>query len=121
MEGVLKELICIVCPRGCRLAVDENNDYAVTGHGCNRGEEYGKAELKNPVRTLTSTVRITGAELQRCPVKTKGVIPKRMLLEAVRLLDKIELTAPVYEGQIIISDICGTGIPFVATRDIITN
>ena len=28
----MKELVCIVCPRGCRLQVDEDNGYAVTGN-----------------------------------------------------------------------------------------
>lgn len=37
----MKELICIVCPRGCHLKVDEANDYAVTGNSCPRGAEYG--------------------------------------------------------------------------------
>ncbi len=57
----MTEIICITCPKGCHLQVDENNDYAVTGHSCPRGEAYGKNELKNPVRTLTSTVRLSGA------------------------------------------------------------
>ena len=29
----MKELICIVCPKGCHLRVDEDNGYAVTGNG----------------------------------------------------------------------------------------
>ncbi len=27
----MKELICIVCPNGCHLKVDEENGYNVTG------------------------------------------------------------------------------------------
>ena len=41
----MKELICIVCPNGCHLKVDEENGYNVTGNKCERGAEYGKAEL----------------------------------------------------------------------------
>ena len=40
----MKELICIVCPKGCHLSVDENDNYKVTGNSCPRGEEYGAAE-----------------------------------------------------------------------------
>ena len=40
----MKELVCIVCPKGCRLSVDEENGFAVTGNSCPRGEEYGKRE-----------------------------------------------------------------------------
>ena len=53
----MKELICIVCPKGCHLKVDEENGCAVTGNGCPRGAEYGKSELLHPTRVLTSTVK----------------------------------------------------------------
>ena len=57
----MKELICIVCPRGCHLKVDEANDYAVTGNSCPRGAEYGRNECTHPTRVLTTTVKIDGA------------------------------------------------------------
>ena len=28
----MKELICIKCPKGCHLRVDEENGFTVTGH-----------------------------------------------------------------------------------------
>lgn len=112
----MKELICIVCPKGCHLKVDENNDYAVTGNGCPRGAEYGKAELTNPTRVVTSTVRIAGASLPRCPVKTDGVIPKGMIFDIMKELDNVELTAPVTVGQVVIENVCGTGVNVVAAR-----
>ena len=72
----MKELVCIVCPKGCRLKVDEENDYAVTGNACPRGAVYGHGESKNPTRVLTSTVKITGGLYRRCPVKTDAAVPK---------------------------------------------
>ena len=112
----MKELICIVCPKGCHLKVDENNDYAVTGNGCPRGAEYGKAELTNPTRVVTSTVRIVGASLPRCPVKTNGVIPKGMIFDIMKALDEVSLTAPVTVGDVVIENVCGTGVNVVAAR-----
>ncbi|MCL2856260.1 MAG: DUF1667 domain-containing protein [Oscillospiraceae bacterium] len=114
----MTEIICIVCPKGCRLKVYEDSGFKVTGHQCQRGETYGRDELKNPLRAITSTVKISGAAHRRCPVKTKGAIPKRLIGEAVRLLDSVNLTAPVMLGQVVIEDICGTGIPFVTTRSL---
>ena len=73
----MKELICIVCPKGCHLKVDEENGYAVTGNSCPRGAEYGKNELSNPTRMLTSTVCIEGGIYPRLPVKTSQAIPNR--------------------------------------------
>jgi CxxC motif-containing protein len=100
--------LCIVCPKGCVLNVDENG--AVTGQSCPKGEVYGREEKLNPVRVVTATVKITGAIRRRCPVKTRTAIPKALIFETMRCLDGVELTAPVKEGDPV------TG-PWVATRD----
>ncbi len=113
----MKELICIVCPRGCHLKVDETRDFFVAGNGCPRGAEYGKIELTNPTRVVTSTVRCAGGSLPRCPVKTNGAIPKGLIFQAIKTLDTVVLTAPVALGQVVAKNVCGTGIDFVATRD----
>lgn len=113
----MKELICIMCPKGCRLTVDEDNDYKVTGYGCAKGVTYGKAEVTNPVRVLTSTVVVDGARYPRCPVKTAEGIPKGKLKEAMKEINKVHLTAPVKIGDIVISDLLGTGVDVLATGD----
>lgn len=114
----MKELICIVCPKGCHLLIDEENEYTVTGNACARGEAYGKAELINPTRVVTSTVRAQGGAHPRCPVKTSAPIPKSLIFQAVQCLDEICLRAPVSAGQIVIENVCGTGVDFIATRDL---
>ena len=110
-------LICIGCPRGCHLTVDVENDYKVTGNTCKIGLEYGRNELLNPTRVLTSTVRVNGGLHRQLPVKSSGAIPKGKLQEAVRSLREIEVTAPVKRGQVIVSNILDTGIDIVASRD----
>lgn len=112
----MKELICIVCPKGCHLRVEEGNDYAVTGNSCPRGAEYGRAELTNPTRVVTSTVRCTGGSYPRCPVKTAAAVPKGMIFQVMAALDRVELTAPVSVGQVVIENVCGTGVNVVSTR-----
>ena len=114
----MKQLICIVCPKGCHLQVDEQNDHKVTGHGCPRGEEYGKIELTNPTRVVTSTVKVTGAAHPRCPVKTDRPIPKALIFEAMAALDAVQLAAPVALGQTVVENVCGTGANFVACRSL---
>ncbi|MEM1484452.1 DUF1667 domain-containing protein [Oscillospiraceae bacterium PP1C4] len=114
----MTELICIVCPKGCHLHVDEQNGFQVTGHSCPRGEEYGRVEMTNPTRVITSTVCVEGGRYRRCPVKTSGAIPKKMIFEAMKTLDHVRLKAPVKVGQVIAQNICGTGVDFVATRSI---
>ena len=95
----MKDLVCIVCPRGCRLTVDEAQDYKVTGNGCPRGAEYGRTELQNPTRTLTTTVCVAGGLHRRLPVRTSKAIPKSLLPAAMAEAAKVRLTAPVAAGQ----------------------
>jgi len=97
--------------------VSDSNLY-ISGHACQRGVDYAREELQNPRRTLTSTVRISGAALRRCPVKTASPIPKSLIFNAIDLLNDIEITAPVPEGFVLLEDICGTGVPFVTTRSV---
>ena len=52
----MTNLICIVCPKGCHLAVDEDNNYEVTGFGCARGVDYGKKELQSPKESSSRTL-----------------------------------------------------------------
>ena len=113
----MKELICIVCPKGCHLTVDEENGYAVSGNRCPRGEEYGKNEVIAPKRTITSTVKVSGGLYPRLPVKTDKPIPNELIFEAMKLLDAVELTAPVKVGDVVIENVLGTGANFVAARN----
>ena len=117
----MKELICIVCPQGCHLKVDEENGYAVTGNSCPRGAEYGKAELTHPARVVTSTVRCEGGLYPRCPVKTDRAIPKELIFQVMEALEGVALTAPVTVGQVVIENVCGTGASIVATRSMEQN
>ncbi len=112
----MKEIICIVCPKGCHLRVDENNGYSVVGNACARGAEYGKNELTNPMRMITSTVKIEGALHKRCPVKTSVSIPKEKMLEVVKALDNIVLQAPINCGDIIIKNVAETEADIISAK-----
>ena len=114
----MKDLICIMCPKGCHLKVDEEHGYTVTGNRCPRGAEYGHNELKHPTRVITSTVRLRSKSACRLPVKTDGQIPKYMMEEAMRLLDKVEVTATVHVGDVVEDNIIRTGVHFVATKTV---
>jgi CxxC motif-containing protein len=112
------DLICITCPRGCHLKVDEENGYAVTGNACPRGEVYGYNEVTNPQRVITSTVRTDSKEEPRCPVKTNGTIPKGKMFEAMEMLDNITLYAPIARGQVVVKNLFDTGVDFITCKAI---
>lgn len=114
---MIKELICISCPMGCHLQVDVETQ-KVTGNTCKRGEIYGINEVTNPVRVVTSTVKIKKGVLPVIPVKTKGAIPKDLNFKVMEVLREIEVEAPIKVGDIIVENILHTGIDVVATRNI---
>lgn len=113
----MKELICIVCPKGCHLKVKEGPEIQISGAGCEKGVAYGREEMTNPVRMATSTVRIRGGAARRLPVKTSTAIPKQLVRQAVALLAGVEVVAPVRTGDVVLKNVLGTGADFVATRD----
>lgn len=113
----MKELICIGCPKGCKLKVDEDNDYEVTGNSCPVGAKYGKEELTNPTRTLTTTVRVRNGMYHSLPVRTDKPIPKGLLFKAMEECNKVEVEAPVRIHQIIIENILDTGCNVVSSRE----
>ena len=112
----MTNIIRITCPKGCHLSVDEENGYAVTGNSCPRGAEYGKNELLQPVRVVTSTVRIDGAMLPRLPVKTDRPLPKEKMFDCMALIDSITVQSPVKVGQVLAANILGTDVNIVAAK-----
>ena len=111
-----QELICIACPMGCHLEVDIDNDYSVSGNQCKRGEVYGKKELTNPTRLITSTVKINKGINNRIPVKSNGEVPKDKIFLVMKQLEKVELSSPVEMNQVVIKNVCGLGVNIITTR-----
>lgn len=117
-----KHLTCISCPIGCYLTVKLDNGEVkeVSGNLCNRGITYAKMESTNPVRMMTSTVRIHGAALDALPVKSARPVPKDKVVDCVRSLKWIDLEAPVKMGDVVLANVCDTGVDVIATRSMDT-
>lgn len=115
-EAVEKEMTCIVCPNGCRLAVRRAGDQiTVKGNLCPKGVQFARDELTHPVRSLTTTVRILGAALPVLPVRTDGEIPKEALKAAMAELGRVRVQAPIACGDEVLKDLAGTDVRVVAT------
>lgn len=112
----MKELICITCPRGCHLMVDDKLN--VSGNNCPRGEAYAKAELTHPLRMVTSTVKITSELETRLPVKTSKPIAKELIGKVMEEIKKINAKAPIEIGDILIKDIFASGVDIIATKNV---
>ncbi|MBU5482657.1 DUF1667 domain-containing protein [Blautia sp. MSJ-19] len=115
-----RNLICIGCPMGCPLTVrlKDGEVLAVEGNTCKRGAEYGKKEVTNPTRIVTTTVRVNGGTENMVSVKTREDIPKDKIFDCIRALRNITIPAPVHIGDVILHDVAHTGVDIVATKNI---
>lgn len=115
-----REMVCVSCPMGCAITVelDDNNEViSVTGNTCPRGDKYARQECTHPERMLTSTVKVEGGRLPVVPVKSASPIPKEMLFDTMKEVNKVTLKAPVTFGDVAVKDILGTGIDIVVTNE----
>jgi len=119
-DVTLSHYLCIGCPLGCRLEVEDHGhgSVEVRGQSCKKGEVFGRQEHVDPRRVVTTTVAVRGGIYPRLPVKTRGEVPKGVVVELCRLLHTLEFEAPVMLGQVIAPDVLGTGVDVVASRDL---
>ena len=114
-----QEIISIICPLSCAITLSgDPENPQVSGHECNRGRDYALQEAADPRRVLAGAVRISGGSLPRLPVKTSAAIPRKMILEAARLLDRISITVPQRCGELIAANFANSGADLIATREL---
>lgn len=114
-----KEIICTVCPRGCAITVEEEDGkvLSITGNGCKRGLAFAESEFTAPMRLLTSTVRIAGRDNELLPVRTRTPILRDKLFDCMQAIREATVTLPVRQHDVILADVCGTGVDVIASRD----
>ena len=118
MEGNMKtrELTCIVCPRGCALSVTLDDNGAVTdvkGNICPRGKAYALDECTNPRRVVTTTARCADGSV--IAVKTKESVPKSLVFEVMKVINKTVVADGAAIGDVVIEDVAGSGVAVVVT------
>lgn len=116
---MIKDLICIECPKGCVLSVDIENCRVVKvmGNQCPKGEEYAVSEIEDPRRILTTTVLTENLSLKMLPVRTDGPIPKNRIFEAINEIRKIKVNKTFHTGDVVIKNLLGMGVNLIATRN----
>ena len=115
-----KDFVCIGCPLGCNITVETDNGEIqnITGNTCPRGADYVTKEMTDPRRIVTSLVRVQGGVLPVVSVKTAADIPKNCIKDCIKSLKIIELPAPVHMGDVVVENMCGTGVNIVATASV---
>ncbi len=113
-----RELTCIVCPRGCSLVAeldDNGTPVSVTGNLCPRGKKYATDECTNPQRVVTSTVRCSDGCVVSC--KTTTTVPKALVFSVMEIINKTIAPADVKIGDVLVKNILDTGADVVATSN----
>lgn len=118
MAAEKRHFVCVICPIGCEVDVvhDGGKIISMEGNKCKRSEEFVSQELIEPMRILTTTVRIQGSRWPVIPVRTDKSVPKRLFPRIMRQLRRIELQAPVNMLDVVVKDIAGTGANIITTR-----
>ena len=114
-----RQITCINCPVGCRLQVTIENGQVtkVEGQSCKRGETYAHQECIAPARMVTAAVPVSGRSTP-VSVKTRTPIPKALIAQCMEALSKVQLTAPIAAGSVVLPDVCGTGVDIIATKSV---
>ena len=113
----IRNMTCIVCPMGCQLTVElENGEVkSVSGNTCPRGKQYAIDECIHPMRTITSTARTENGEV--IPVKTDRTVPKELMFECMKEINKAVVKLPARIGDVAVENILGTGANVVVTAN----
>ena len=116
----MKELVCIVCPRGCRMQVaEENGNLTITGNGCKRGAAFAESEWRDPRRTICTTVRTAFPDVPVLPVRVSAEIPKGRIFDVMREINRVTLTTRAGRGEVVLKNVLGLGADVIATSNIL--
>lgn len=120
LKSKVKEITCITCPKGCEIFVDiENNDIVdIREYGCLKGKEYAIQEIKSPVRNIATSVLVLNGEMPLVSVRLDKALSKELIFEVMKKIKEIKVTAPIYIGEVLIENICNSGVNVIATRNV---
>lgn len=110
----MKEYTCIVCPNGCSLHYDETTNVC-TGNRCPRGARYAESEFKNPLRSLTTTVKTSLPEYPVVSVRTSKEVPKQQIFLVLAEINKITLHDYLPINTVVLANVLGTGADVLTT------
>lgn len=117
-----EEFDCIICPRGCLLKVELSSDgetiETVEGFACERGEQYARTEIAHPMRTISSSVLVSGGDLPLVSVRLSHPVPKSRIPDVMREIAKLSVEAPCRIGDVLLNDILGLKSNLIVTKNI---
>lgn len=116
----MRELVCIVCPKGCTMKIEEKDgEISVTGNSCKRGASFAVSEMTEPKRTVCTTVRTVFKDAPVIPVRVSAEIPKDRIFDVMREINAVTLSSHVGRNDVIIKNVLGLGADVIATSSVL--
>jgi len=91
---------------------------SIEGNKCPKGIIYVQNEI-DPKRILITVIKVVGGNLPVVSVKTSEPIPKNLRLDAMKILSKVVIKAPIKVGDIVVKNLLELGANVIATRDVV--
>lgn len=113
------QVVCIGCPLGCVVTAKKmkNGTLEISGNTCPKGEAYARNEFTEPVRMVTSLIRVVHGTHHVVSVKTSAEIPKDKIFSCMKEIKEAVVEAPVRVGDVLISNVADSGVDLVATSE----
>ena len=117
---MLKTFTCILCPNGCEIESEfiGMDVRFIRGYGCEQGKNYVEQELKCPMRTIATLVRVSGGVQPLSSVRLNRPVPKERIFDIMAEIRKLALEAPVHIGQVAIPNVLGLGSDVIVTKNV---
>ncbi len=116
----MRELVCIVCPKGCTMKIDEKDgEISVTDNSCKRGASFAVSEMTEPKRSVCTTVRTVFKDAPVIPVRVSAEIPKDRIFDVMREINAVTVSTPVGRNDVIIKNVLGLGADVIATSGVL--
>lgn len=120
---MIKELICVICPNGCQLQAEIQEGEQpvvtdVTGNLCDKGPEWARQEIINPMRTIASSVLVDDGDFPMVSVRTDCPISLKKIFDVMKEIKAARLMSPVNIGDVIVENVAGLPCNIIATRNI---
>ena len=122
------EFLCVVCPNGCVIDAEfENNGErdvkprlkAIEGNLCQRGEDWVRQEVENPMRTIAGSVLVKNGDFITASVRTTKPVPLARVMDVMNEIRAQNPEAPLRIGQILISNPRGLDTDVIITRNVV--
>lgn len=119
---MLRTFTCIMCPQGCDITAvsrgEDDWDLQVSGNRCPKGLQYVRQEMENPMRSIATSILVEGGVLPLASVRLTAPIPKGRIFDVMAEIRMVKRRAPVYEGDVVISDVLGLGSDVIITKTV---